>query len=71
MKSQHIIFFARTIMQEIITKGKTELKAKKVLEHVIQYYAEIATDFKKNVIFLYFNNLGTEKKKERHIIELK
>ena len=34
-----------------MTRGKTEVKTKKVLEQVMQYYTEIATDFKKNVYF--------------------
>ena len=41
--------FART--REVMTRGKTEVKTKKVLEQVMQYYTEIATDFKKNVYF--------------------
>lgn len=41
--------FART--REVMARGKTEVKTKKVLEQVMQYYTEIATDFKKNVFF--------------------
>ena len=41
--------FART--REVMARGKTEVKTKKVLEQVMQYYTEIATDFKKNVYF--------------------